>query len=60
MDKTGVPSESELSIIIPDHINSLEKLSAFIIASGHQRGTPEYFELYAKYRAGLKSEAPYL
>jgi hypothetical protein len=53
-------SEPGLSLLIPDSVNSLEKLSAFIIASGHQRGTPEYFELYAKYKAGLQSECSYL
>ena len=58
--KGGTPSEVGLSLLIPDSVNSLEKLSAFIIASGYQRGTPEYLELYRKYRTGFKSECSYL
>lgn len=60
LDKAGTPSEPGLSLLVPDSVNSLEKLSAFIITSGYQRGTPEYMELYSKYRTGLKSESPYL
>lgn len=60
MTKEGTPPESGLSIIIPDSVNSLEKLSAFLIASGYARGSAEYLALYTKYRAGFKSECSYL
>jgi hypothetical protein len=60
MLKELTPSENELSIIIPDSVNSLEKLSKYLIESGYQRNTPEYMELYSRYRVNLKSESPYL
>lgn len=53
-------STPELSIVIPDSVNSREKLSAFLIASGYARGSAEYMELYSKYRGGLQSECSYL
>jgi len=58
--KDETPSEPGLHLLIPDSVNSLEKLSRFIIESGFSRNTPEYMELYSKYRANFKSECPYL
>jgi hypothetical protein len=58
--KEMTPSEPELSIIIPDSVNSREKLSAFLIASGYARGSAEYMTLYAKYRMNFTSECSYL
>lgn len=60
MDKSGVPSESELPIIIPDSVNSKEKFSAFLIASGYARGSAEYLNFYREYSKNFKSECEYL
>ena len=60
MLKGAIPAEPGLTLLLPDAVNSLEKLSKYLIESGYQRNTPEYMELYSKYRAGLRSESPYL
>lgn len=58
MTKDATPAEPGL--LIPDSVNSKEKLSKFLIESGYQRGTPEYLNFYQKYGKGLQSECSYL
>ena len=50
----------KLTLLIPDWVNSKEKLSKFIQEQGHKRGSPEYLELYREYSKNLKSECEYL
>jgi hypothetical protein len=58
MFKDATPTEPGL--LIPDSVNSKEKLSAFLIASGYVRGSVEYLNFYQQYGKGLQSECSYL
>ena len=42
-----------VTIVIPNSINTLIKLTEFLKASGLKRGSPEYDAAYRHYRTGL-------
>lgn len=56
----GQQPGNELGVVIPDSVNSKEKLSEYLQALGHIRGSITYMDLYKEYSKSLQSETSYL